>query len=406
VHQGASLAVILNCVRLLFEGRAVVPVDRRSRTARVLDRIREVRHTVVDHGGERLREALARWRRPALRWAMRAAIPLWLATGLVAIGPAEVGLELRFGRLAGEALEPGLHWRLPWPIVRIERLEPRRVRAAEVGFRTQEVAAGAVEPAAYEWNTRHDTGRYRPLLEESLMLTGDENLVEVYGVAHYTVADPAAYVLAARDAGELVRVTAETSLRWTVARLPLDAVLTSERRSLEQAWTAALQEALVPYGVGVEVVSTHLIDAHPPLEVVEAFREVASANEERTRSIDEAEGYKLERIPLARGEAQGTIHAAEGYAERLKRRSAGDAAAFRLRAKEFAAHPDVTRHRLYLETIESVLPAKQKFIAASGAGGRRRFLYLEPGEAQPPLTVLEPPGAEGGFPEEAMERQP
>jgi membrane protease subunit HflK len=151
------------------------------------------------------------------------------------------------------------------------------------------------------------------------------------------------------------------------------------------------------------VVSAHLIDAHPPLEVVEAFREVASANEERTRAIDEAEGYKLERIPLARGEAQSTIHAAEGYAARLGKRSSGDAAAFRLRAKEFAAHPDVTRHRLYLETIETVLPSKKKFIAASGQGGRRRFLYLEPGVAQPPLTVLEPP-PERAFPEEGVEQ--
>jgi Cu+-exporting ATPase len=404
VHQGASLAVILNCVRLLFEGRAVAPAASRSRAARLFDRLHDVRHLVVEHGGERLRASLRGWWRPALKWAARAAIPLWLASGLVAIGPAQVGLELRFGKLAGRALEPGLHWRLPWPLVEIKRIEPRRVRTAEVGFRTQDVPAGAVEPAAYEWNTRHDTGRYRPVLDESLMLTGDENLVEVYGVAHYSVADPAAYLLAARDTAELVRVTAETSLRWTVARLPLDAVLTSERRTIEQAWAAALTEALMPYGVGVEVVSTHLIDAHPPLEVVEAFREVASANEERTRAIDEAEGYKLERIPLARGEAQGTIHAAEGYAARLEKRSAGDAAAFRLRAKEFAAHPDVTRHRLYLETIESVLPAKKKFIAASGPGGRRRFLYLEPGEAQPPLTVLEPPQAQG-FPEEGTEQQ-
>jgi membrane protease subunit HflK len=222
------------------------------------------------------------------------------------------------------------------------------------------------------------------------MLTGDEILIEVYGVAHYAVADPAAYLLAARDASELVRVTAETTLRWTVARLPLDSVLTSGRRSIEQAWAEALDAALVPYGVGVEVVSTHLIDAHPPLEVVEAFREVASANEERTRAIDEAEGYKLERIPLARGEAQAALHRAEGYRERLKHRSAGESEAFRLRAKEFAAHPDLTRFRLYTETVEEVLPNKKKFITGGGLGGRRRFLYLEPGEPAPPLTVLEP----------------
>jgi Cu+-exporting ATPase len=397
VHQGASLAVILNCVRLLFEGRAIEPVSRRSRGAVVLDRLRDWRHTVVDHGGERLREEVARLRRPALRWAARAAVPVWLLTGLVSIGPAEVGLELRFGRLVGETLQPGLHWRLPWPMVEIARIEPRRVRVAEVGFRTQqtqEMAGEAVEPAAYEWNTRHDAGRYRAVLEESLMLTGDENLIEVYGVAHYAVADPASYLLAARDASELVRVTAETALRWTVARLPLDAVLTSERRTIEQAWAEALTAALVPYGVGVEVVSTHLIDAHPPLEVVEAFREVASANEERTRAIDEAEGYKLERIPLARGEAQAALHAAAAYRERLQHRSAGESEAFRLRAKEFAAHPDVTRFRLYTETVEEVLPNKKKFIAGGGLTGRRRFLYLEPGEPAPPLTVLEPPPLE------------
>jgi membrane protease subunit HflK len=148
------------------------------------------------------------------------------------------------------------------------------------------------------------------------------------------------------------------------------------------------------------VVSTHLIDAHPPLEVVEAFREVASANEERTRAIDEAEGYKLERIPLARGEAQSSLRAAEGYSERLKHRSAGESESFLQRAKAFAAHPDVTRFRLYAETVEEVLPGKKKFIAGGGLGGRRRFLYLEPGEPAPPLTVLEPPPTEQQQPTE------
>ncbi len=159
VHQGASLAVILNCVRLLFEGRAVEPGARRSRATRLFDRLHEVRHTVVDHGGERLRAALTRWWRPASKWAARAAVPVWLATGLVAIGPAEVGLELRFGKLAG-ALQPGLHWRLPWPLATIERVEPRRVRVAEVGFRTQEVAAR--RRRARRLRVEHAT-RQRPL---------------------------------------------------------------------------------------------------------------------------------------------------------------------------------------------------------------------------------------------------
>ena len=410
VHQGASLLVILNCVRLLYEGRAVAPSRRRDLGARLFDRAHELRHAVVDHGGERLREAARRHWRPALRWTARAVVPIWLLTGFVAVGPAEVGLALRFGRLAGEPLRPGLHWRWPWPVVEIARLEARRVRIAEVGFRTQELAGDVAEPAAYEWNTRHDSGRYRPVLEESLMLTGDENLVEVYGVAHYAVSDPAAFLLRARDTAELVRVTAETALRWTVARLPLDAVLTNERSAIEEAWARALDQALVPYGIGVEVVSAHLIDAHPPIEVVEAFREVASAHEERTRAINEAEGYQLERIPLARGEGEATLRAAEAYRQRLRHESAGESAAFRMRAREFAAYPDVTRFRLYAETVEEVLPDKRKFIA-SGAAGRRRFLYLERGEPEPPLTVLEPGGRAGSrqvAPSESapMEQQP
>jgi Cu+-exporting ATPase len=407
VHQGASLAVILNCVRLLYEGRAVAPARGGGLGARLADRLHHLRHVVIDHGGDRVREGLARGWRPVLRWALYAAVPLWLLSGLVAIGPSEVGLALRFGRLTGAPLEPGLHWRLPWPVVKIARVEPRRVRVAEVGFRSQQVPAGAVEPAAYEWNTRHDAGRYQPVLEESLMLTGDENLVEAYGVVHYAVSDPAAFLLRARDAAELVRTTAETTLRWTVARLPLDAVLTSERSAIEQSWARSLAERLARYDVGVEVVSSHLIDAHPPLEVVEAFREVASASEERTRAINEAEGYQLERIPVARGEAQASLHAAEGYRERLQRRSTGDSAAFRLRAKEFAAHPDVTRFRLYAETIDQVLPDKRKVITAGGAGGRRRFLYLERGEPAPPLTVLEPAVREPeSFESMPLENQP
>jgi membrane protease subunit HflK len=389
VHQASSLLVILNCVRLLFEGRAVAPEKRSFRGSRALDRARRLRHDLVDHGAEHLRRAAARWWRPVLRLTALAAVPLWLLSGLVSIGPAELGLELRLGKLRA-VLEPGLHWRLPWPLARIARVEPRRLRAAEVGFRTQPVSNGGVEPVAYEWNTRHDTGRYRPVLEESLMLTGDENLVEVYGVAHWAVADPADYLLAARDPAELVRVTAETALRWTLAQLPLDAILTSERGAIEAAWARALRAALAPYAVGVEVVSTHLIDAHPPLEVVESFREVASAIEEKTRAIDEAEGYQLERIPVARGEAQAALRAAEGYSERLAHRSGGESAAFRLRAREFAAHPEVTRFRLYAETVDFVLPAKKKFIRSGGLGGRRRFLYLAPGEPAPPLTLLEP----------------
>ena len=391
VHQGSSLAVILNCMRLLVEGRSVESARAATPLARLATRVRRFRHEIARSGGDRLRGWLRRRGRALAVWGARLAVPLWILTGFVNIAPQEVGVELRFGRQAGQILPPGLHWRLPWPMAKVLRVEARRVRAAEVGFRWQdELTEEDVEPVAYEWNTRHDTGRYRQIVEESVMLTGDENLVEVYGVIHYQIADPAAFVFRARDPDQLVRLSAESALRWTVAQRHLDSVLTSERYAIEEAWSEALATTLEGYGVGVEILSAHLIEVHPPLEVVEAFREVASALEERARIVNEAEGYQLEQIPLARGEAQVRALSAQGYRTRRVARSQGESQRFVDRAQSYRVYPEVTRSRLYLEALEEILPGRRKLISSGAGAGRRRFLFVEEGAIPPPVTLVEP----------------
>jgi HflK protein len=265
----------------------------------------------------------------------------------------------------------------------------------EIGYRTNlEAASGGEEPSVYEWNTQHRQGRYRKVAEESLMLTGDENLVEVNAVAQYSIRDPAFYLFSVKEPETLIRVVAERTLRWIVARHPLDAILTDQRSQIELAWKGELSETLKPYDSGLEVLSVRLQDVHPPVEVVEAFRDVASALEEKSTRINEAESYLLEQVPLARGQARARLVSAEGYSKARIERSRGESARFTEREQAYRKAPEVTSLRLYFETVEQVLPNKQKYIADSKKLGRRRFLFLDSKDLNL-LNLVEPGNAPG-----------
>ena len=221
------------------------------------------------------------------------------------------------------------------------------------------------------------------------MLTGDENLVEINAVAQYRISDPRSYLFGIRGPEELMRVAAERTLRWTVGRLPLDFVLTSGRMEIEEAWKRELERKLSEYCSGLEVLSVRLQDVHPPAEVVEAFRDVASALEEKITRVNEAESFLLEQVPLARGQARALCLGAESYAGARIERSRGESARFVEREQAYRGAPQVTALRLYFEAIEQVLPNKQKFIADSKKLGRRRFLFLDAKNLNL-LSVVEP----------------
>ena len=386
VHQSASLFVILNCVRLLVEGKAVEepPLSR----VRVLCQQR-LHHLLSLDQFRRLVTLDAGRRRTLRRWLPRIALACWLISGLVLITPEQVGVVQRFGRHIPPDLGPGLHYRWPWPVEAVTRLAVRRLRVVEIGYRTDLSPSAALEPRAYEWNTQHRLGRYRKAAEEGLILTGDENLVEINAVVQYGIGDPALYLFHVKDPETLIRTVAEQSLRLSAARQSLDAILTNGRVDLERDWTADLKSRLAEYQCGLEVLSANLQDVHPPVEVVEAFRDVASAQEERSTLINEAEGYMREQLPRARGQSRARLLSAEGYSAARIDRSRGDSSRFNEQEQAYRTAPDVTARRLYLETVEKVLPNKAKYIVDSKKAGRRRFLFLD-STGLNLLNVIEP----------------
>lgn len=409
VHQAASLLVILNCVRLLYEGRAVA-----AREDRAFGRFRMLAGPVdglvagwnAFHAGRRdavhrLEHALegspTRIRSSAprlLRAAPFALAAIWAASGLRMIDPQEVGLVQRFGQHVGGELGPGLHLRWPWPVDRVTRLEPDRLRMAAVGSprgaTLSDTASEAGAAASYEWNVRHAGFDETPPLER-LMLTGDENLVEVAARIHYRVADPAAFAFAAADPARLIETSAERSLRTVLAGHALDDVLTGQRDGIEKAWHTHLAALLESLGAGVEVVSATVQDAHPPLDVVDAFRDAASALEERETLIDEAEGYALERLPIARGEARRQLLEAEAYQNRRVEAGRGESARFEMRAGAYRRANDLHRFRLQLQTIEGSLAGKPKLIT-DATGGRKRFVFVDETPDRLLDVFVPPPG--------------
>ena len=329
--------------------------------------------------------AVAR-RRELARPAFAALAVLILLNGFYSLAPNETGVIERFGRKILPYREPGLHYKLPWPIERLTRLRGRSIRVVEIGFRSN-AASNEAEPDAYEWNVQHRSGRVVSKPEESLMLTGDQNMIEVNAVVHYRLAQPDDFLFQQLDADATVRTAAESALQTTVFTAPLDDVLTTARQAIEARVAAALQKKLDRYGTGVKVVRLKMLDVHPSIEVVDAFREVSAAFEEKNRLINEAEGYRNEQVALARGNAEARLQSAAGYKVSRTERADGDGSRFDLAESAFNTAPAIHRLRLYLETMEQVLPGKKKLILDSSKG-RRHLLLLEDGVEVAPPGVL------------------
>ena len=273
--------------------------------------------------------------------------------------------------------EPGLHYKLPWPVERLTRIQAQRVRVVEIGFRSNS-ATPDTEPAAYEWNVQHRSGRFQRKPEESLMLTGDQNMIEVNATVHYSLSRPDDYLFRQLDGETTIRAAAESVLQGIANGTPLDEVLTTGRQAIERKAQAELQQRLDRYAAGMQVLAVRLQDVHPSLEVVDAFREVSGAYEEKSRLINEAEAYRNEQVALARGNAQARLQAASAYTLGRRNRAEGDAARFTLHEQAFRAAPGPNETRLYLDTIDQVLPGRKKLIVDSSKG-QRRLMLLEDG---------------------------
>jgi HflK protein len=306
---------------------------------------------------------------------------LAVLSGFYIVNPDEVGVVERFGKKVVPFSGPGMHYKLPWPVERLTRVQASRVRVIEIGFRSSEPSPDS-EPAAYEWNVQHRSGRFQKRPEESLMLSGDQNMMEVNATVHYSLARPDDYLFRQLDGDTTVRAVAESVMHAIASSTPLDDLLTTGRVEAERKAKSELQRRLDRYAAGVMVLNVKLQDVHPSLEVVDAFRDVSGAFEEKIRMINEAEGYRNEQTALARGSAKARIENAQAYTLARKNRAAGDASRFSQSEAAFRAAPAVNETRLYLETMEQVLPGRNKMIVEPGKG-RRHLLLMEDGVEVP-----------------------
>lgn len=294
------------------------------------------------------------------------------------VEPEEVGVVLRFGRLVRTA-EPGLNFKLPLGIERVIKVPIERQLKQEFGFRTRTAGAGV--------RTQYDP---RNLGEESLMLTGDLNIADVEWVVQYRVVDPYKYLFRVREVEETFRAMSEAVMREVVGDRTVNEVLTVGRQEVATLVEQKLQELCDQYETGLKVEQVVLQNVTPPEPVRASFNEVNEAQQERERKINEAQSAYNQVIPRARGEAQQTIEQAQGYALDRVNRAEGDATRFIALYEEYRKAPEVTRTRMYLETLGKILPRSgRKIVVDERVQGLVPLLNLDG------APLRRPPGEDG-----------
>ena len=276
-------------------------------------------------------------------------VALWVASGIYTVQPGEVGVVRNFGLEVGRT-QPGLNYRLPWPIQQVDIVNVEAIRRAEIGFRS---AGGQI--------TRVNT--------EALMLTGDENIVEAQMIVQYRVSDPSKYLFRLRDPDDALHTATEVALRSAIGKMKIDDVLTTGRGDAQERTRLFLQALLDTYDSGLHVTDAKLQVVDPPEQVKDAFQEVVRAREDRERLTNESRAYREDILPRARGQAQETIRAAEAYKEQRVIQANGDVAKFAAVLQEYLKSKEVTRDRLHLETVERILSKVDKIVLDPNVSG-------------------------------------
>ena len=292
-----------------------------------------------------------------------AIVVLWLASGFYRVLPDEVGVVLRFGAY-NRTTQPGLNYHMPAPIETVLTPAVTRVNRTEIGYRSQENDEG--EPIASA-----------QVPEESLMLTGDENIVDVNCTVFWVIKDAKAYLFNIRAPEKTVKSAAESALREVIGEHPLAMELSAGREQIESQTHKLLQQLLDSYGAGVLVTQVTLQRVDPPEPVIAAFRDVQAALADEARLKNEAEAYRNDVVPKAKGQAAKIIQGADAYRQQVVAQAEGNAARFDAVYKAFKAAETVTAQRLYLDTMEDILEHSRKVILDQAAAGKSGVLpYL------------------------------
>jgi membrane protease subunit HflK len=283
---------------------------------------------------------------------------VWLFSGIYIVDAGTRGVVLRFGAFT-EATLPGPHWHIPYPIEQVEIVNVEERRTIEVGYRSgAEGQAALVVP------------------REALMLTQDENIVNVQLAIQYQIDDPRKYLFNVRDPDSVLKQTAEAAIREVTGKRAMDYVLEERSEVVAQA-KELMQKILDDYDSGLRVYDVNLQDVQPPEEVQGAFLDAIKAREDKVRLENEAEAYANEVIPKARGQAARQLQEATAYKESLISQAKGEASRFNQLLQEYRKAPEVTRKRLYLETMESVLARTGKVLVDSDSGNSLMYLPID-----------------------------
>ena len=302
------------------------------------------------------------------------AVLVWLATGLYRVQPGEEGVELLFGKFV-QRTTPGLNYWFPMPIGQVFTPNVENTNVTTIGFR--EFGASG---------TRNSN--VRDVSEESLMLTGDQNIIDIDYVVQWRIKNAADFLFNIRNPEATVKLASESAIREVVGQATLEDALARRRTEVETSTQEVLQKILDSYGAGVFVASIKLQKVEPPQQVIDAFNDVQRARQDKERQQNEAQAYRNDIVPKAKGEAERMIQEATGYKERLVREAEGEAKRFLSVYRAYKGNQDVTRARLYLERMQQVFKDSEKVIVDPGEGGTGVLPYL-------PLPELRKRGTAG-----------
>ncbi|MBX9906050.1 MAG: FtsH protease activity modulator HflK [Burkholderiales bacterium] len=282
-------------------------------------------------------------------------VVVWIASGFYIVNEGQRGVVLRFGEFV-EATMPGPRWHLPYPVESAEVVNVEQVRTVEVGYRN---------------NVKSK------VLKESLMLTDDENIVDVQFAVQYVLKSPSDFLFNNRGTEDSVLQAAETAIREIVGRSSMDFVIFEGRADVAARAQKLMQEILDRYGTGISISKVTMQNAQPPEQVQAAFDDAVKASQDRERQKNEGEAYANDVIPRARGMAARLMQEAEGYRSRVIEQSQGDASRFRQVVAEYSKAPQVTRDRLYLDAMQQIMSNTSKILIDQKSGGNMLYLPLD-----------------------------
>ena len=280
---------------------------------------------------------------------------IWLASGLYRVGPDEQGVVLRFGKFI-KTTQPGLHYHIPVPVETVQTPKVTKVNRIDIGFRSERDSGFS------------QGGGVADVPQESLMLTGDENIVNIDFSVFWVIKDAGKFLFEIQDPEGTVKAAAETAMREVIAKSRIQPVLTEGRAQIEIETQEIIQSILDEYNSGIQITQVQTQKADPPDQVIDAFRDVQAARADMERSKNEAEAYANDVIPRARGEAAKIMQAAEAYKQRVVAASEGEASRFVSIFNEYDKAKQVTKDRMYLETMEKVLADIDKVIIDKNSG--------------------------------------